>query len=247
MTTSIIDPRHFLAHKTLSFGAHCAGDRTSPECAMCAREALCFAVTGEAYDRTPDGYPPWWAALTPLNDGLSDEDRNDVLRPRLWRYAVPADPARDERIVSRLVTASVTRFAADAAERHGLHEHARRLRACSVAGRRNSAAAACASAAAACAGAASASAAAACAAAACAGAADACAGAAAACARAACASAAVNQRASAYSQTVQWHDRLAEAASASAFAAAYSAADDAKRRIEYVTLLLDAIDEELDA
>jgi hypothetical protein len=146
------------------------------------------------------------------------------------------------------VTLAVTVFAADAAERHGLHEHARLLRA--VAGRRTEAADACARAADACGGAASASAAAACAAAACAGAADACAGAAAACERAANVAYHLNQRAdlSAYSQTVQWHDRLAEAASWSAIAAAYSsAADDAKRRIEYFELLLDAIDEEFPA
>jgi hypothetical protein len=219
-----IDAREFLATKTLSAGSH-GGDRTSPDCAMCAREALCYAVTGEAYDRTPDGYPSWWAALTPLNDALADEERNAILRPRLWRYAIPASPVRDARIVRRLVTLAVTVFAADAAERHGLHEHARRLRACSVAGRRNSAAAADA----------------------CAAAADACRRAAAACDHAANAAYHLNPSAECvYSPMVHSHDHLAEAASASAFAAAYAAATDAERRSAYFRALLDAIDEELE-
>jgi hypothetical protein len=242
----MIDAKEFFQSKTLSAGSH-GGDRTSPSCAMCAREALAFLATGEAYDRTPDGYPSWWAALPPINDALADEDRQVVLRPRLWRYAVKAEPARDRRIVRKLVTLAVTRFAADACERIGLHEHARLLRAIDAAGRRTEASDACASAADACAAAACASAASASAAAACASAADTCAGAAAACERAANAAYHLHQRTSAYSQTVQCHDRLAEAATWSAFAAAYSAAASLKRRIEYVELLLNAIDEELPA
>jgi hypothetical protein len=230
----MIDAREFLATKTLSFGAHCAGDRTDPSCAMCAREALCYAVTGKAYDRTPDGYPSWWAALTPLNDGLTDADRQVVLRPRLWRYAVAAEPERDERIVSRLVTLAVTRFAAEACR--NLHEHAEKLRAFGPIGPHNAttAADACASAAAACAADACASAAAACAA-------DACASAAAACRRAAAA-----YQPDPRAECV-YHDHLAEAASSAAFAAAYSSVTSNKRRIRYFSALLDAIDEELDA
>jgi hypothetical protein len=211
--TIIIDPRHFLANKTLSRGAHCAGDRTSPECDMSAREALCYLATGESHDRTPEGCPPWWEVLPAINDGLADEERNSLLRPRLWRYAVAANPARDRRIVRRLVTLAVTRFAADACR--NLHEHAEKLRAFGPIGPHNATAATDA----------------------CAAAAAECAGAAAACDRAADAAFYLQPTGCPY---------LAQASAAAALAAAYSAAADADRRIEYVTLLLDAIDEELE-
>jgi hypothetical protein len=226
MTDSIIDlkhPKHFFANKTLSAGHH-GGDRTSPDCAMSAVEALAFLATGEATNRVPAGCPVWWAALTPLNDGLTDAYRQVVLRPRLWRYAVPASPLRDEIIVWRLVTLAVTRFAADLCEEIGLKYPTQRLRSFAEIWPHNAVDAA----------------------SACAAAGDACAAATSADVPhvVACASTACTAAAEA-SGCVQ-EDRPFELRHAAWFAACSAAAAPVERRIEYVTLLLDAIDAELE-
>jgi hypothetical protein len=135
----MIYAKEFLANKRLAYGPHAVGDRTSPDCEMCAREALCFAVTGRALDKTPVGYPAWWSVLPPINDALADDERNALLRPRLWRYAIPEDRERDERIMWRIVTLAITVFAADACERAGLHKHAEKLRAFGPIGPHNAA------------------------------------------------------------------------------------------------------------